>query len=922
MAGLVDHPWKRRFSSSRESLLEGFYRPALMDAVRYWRSTGYFTSRALLQVLDGVEQLVAATPDGRGHGQMRLIAGVFLSRQDVAAIARGALVEQVLGDHLVRTFPFRHVQPGGEDDGALGAELLAWLVDHGHPEIRVALPLHNGQVANDGASFHAKEGIIEDCHGQRLAFTGSVNETPNGWSSNGESFTTFCSWRPGGEEHVDDLEAGFLRLWQNRDPGARTFTLPDAVRRELAIFQPTEGLPRRLKLHVKAPPPAEPQPAPVPVAPSDLDERRRVIWNYVLHGDARDLPGGERVGEATSAVTPWPHQHRAFQRLWQGWPPRLLIADEVGPGKTVQAGLLLRQAWLSGRAKRILVMAPASILKQWQRELRERFALDWPIYTGKALEWQVTPVRPDGLSRPVDRSGWTMESCVLASSHLLRRRDRQREVLAAAPWDPVVLDEAHHARTRREPGGRGAERRRPNTMMQLMEQLRSRTRGLLLLTATPMQVSPLEVWDLLNLLGLPPQWTEETFTHFFQWVEQKNPDDATLANLVPLWRSTVERFGEAPASAWPETLRNSLIKRRKALRALGDRDLLSRRHLDVELRRAVLALARRWTPVQGLISRHSRNLLRAYQQQGAMDLAIGHRHVEDRFLESSVQERTLYDAVEDFISTQYARYAEAGARKRSAVGFVMTIYRRRLASSVAALVSTLEKRLGGQLQQPDEEDVAASEGEDLSGDLPMDAEGVEWGLETLSLQEEHHAVMALLEQARPLVGQESKGDALRRALAALRSEGYRQVMVFSQYTDTVEALKQLLVAAGHTSLMAFTGQGGQFLSTGGVWQPLARDATKQRFREGAASILLCTDAAAEGLNFQFCGALINYDMPWNPMRVEQRIGRIDRIGQRHSDMRIINLHLEDAVETHVHKALKGRIRMFEQVLGTPGRKLP
>ena len=209
MAGLVDHPWKRRFSSSRESLLEGFYKPALMDAVRYWRSTGYFTSRALLQVLDGVEQLVAATPDGRGHGQMRLIAGVFLSRQDVAAIARGALVEQVLGDHLVRTFPFRHVQPGGEDDGALGAELLAWLVDHGHPEIRVALPLHNGQVANDGASFHAKEGIIEDCHGQRLAFTGSVNETPNGWSSNYESFTTFCSWRPGGEEHVDDLEAGF-----------------------------------------------------------------------------------------------------------------------------------------------------------------------------------------------------------------------------------------------------------------------------------------------------------------------------------------------------------------------------------------------------------------------------------------------------------------------------------------------------------------------------------------------------------------------------------------------------------------------------------------------------------------------------------------------------------------------------------------
>ena len=103
---------------------------------------------------------------------------------------------------------------------------------------------------------------------------------------------------------------------------------------------------------------------------------------------------------------------------------------------------------------------------------------------------------------------------------------------------------------------------------------------------------------------------------------------------------------------------------------------------------------------------------------------------------------------------------------------------------------------------------------------------------------------------------------------------------------------------------------------GGVWQPLTREDTKQRFRQGAARIFLCTDAAAEGLNFQFCGALINYDMPWNPMRVEQRIGRIDRIGQQHPKMQVINLHLEGTVETDVYKALKDRIQMFEQVVGT------
>jgi hypothetical protein len=90
---------------------------------------------------------------------------------------------------------------------------------------------------------------------------------------------------------------------------------------------------------------------------------------------------------------------------------------------------------------------------------------------------------------------------------------------------------------------------------------------------------------------------------------------------------------------------------------------------------------------------------------------------------------------------------------------------------------------------------------------------------------------------------------------------------------------------------------------------------KRRFREGSADVLLCTDAAAEGLNFQFCGALVNFDMPWNPMRVEQRIGRIDRLGQRYPDIRIINLHYSDTVEADVYVALRHRIGLFEQVVG-------
>jgi superfamily II DNA or RNA helicase len=909
MTRLRDHNWQESFTSSQDNLLEGFYRPALQDSIRYWRITGYFSSRSLLQVLDGVEQLVLASPDGRGHGQMRLITGFFMSRADLQALGSDQPPEQLLEQQLSQQFPFRDVQPGDGSAADLGAELLAWLVFQGHLEIRVGLPMQEGQISSDGAIFHAKEGVIEDFNGDRLAFTGSINETPNGWTTNYETFDVFCSWK--GEEHrVDAKERHFHRLWQNEDPGVRTFSLPEAFRQQLAIYAPAEGaLPRCLKPFLQDLPALEPEPAGEIVP--DIDERRRIVWSYVLQAAASDLPGAERVGEGTSAVSPWPHQQRAFQRLWQQWPPRLLIADEVGLGKTVQAGLLLRQAWLSGRARRMLVMAPASVLRQWQRELREKFGLDWPIYNGKALTWQETCFRSAGEIRPVDRSSWTAEPFVLVSSHLMRRRDRQRELLEAEPYDLVVLDEAHHARTRRENNSSGGERLRPNTLMQLMQQLRQRTNGLLLLTATPMQVSELEVWDLLALLGMPPEWTEDAFERFFAWVEKENPDEATLAYLAGLWRSSVSAFGEAPGNALPEDLRRSPLRKRKALRALNDTDPLSRRNLSVEIRQASLALAKRWTPVQGLISRHSRNLLRAYKQQGSMDLAIGTRHVDDRFLESSPQERALYDAVEDFISTQYA---QASGQKKSAVGFVMTIYRRRLASSVAALVSTLEKRLAGQQQQL-EEDAAAAEDEDISGEQTFDLEGMQSAFQEASLQGERDAIGVLLDQARPLVGRDSKGAEFLKAIAELQAQGYKQVIVFSQYTDTVDALKELLIGAGHTSLMAFTGRGGEILQKGGIWETLNREATKRKFKQGEADILLCTDAAAEGLNFQFCGALINYDMPWNPMRVEQRIGRIDRIGQTHEQMQIVNLHLDGTVEADVYRALKGRIAMFEQVVG-------
>ena len=247
----------------------------------------------------------------------------------------------------------------------------------------------------------------------------------------------------------------------------------------------------------------------------------------------------------------------------------------------------------------------------------------------------------------------------------------------------------------------------------------------------------------------------------------------------------------------------------------------------------------------------------------------------------------------------------------------MTIYRRRLASSFTALQSTLRKHLDA---------IAGGNQAALTGldeDAPDDELGEEEVLDADEVGDLEREALAAEERAdiEDLLGRiaqlppDSKLASLKRALAELRQDGYEQAMVFTQYADTMDFLRGELQKDSAMKLMCFSGRGGEIPAADGGWRQISRDDAKRRFRDGEAHVLLCTDAAAEGLNFQFCGALVNYDMPWNPMRVEQRIGRIDRLGQRHGIIRIINLHYEDTVETDVYRALRDRIGLFQSVVG-------
>ncbi|MBS0382027.1 MAG: helicase, partial [Proteobacteria bacterium] len=565
-----------------------------------------------------------------------------------------------------------------------------------------------------------------------------------------------------------------------------------------------------------------------------------------------------------------------------------------------------------GRASRILVMAPASVCKQWQVELREKFNLNWPIYDGHMLRWQATPMQPEGRELPVLRTDWHRQPAVIVSSHLLRRQDRFDEVVnQAEPWDLVVLDEAHHAR--RKSAANLAEER-PNALLRLMRDLAPRTPGLVLLTATPMQVHPVEVWDLLALLGLPDGWHARAFLDFFEQVQHPNPSHETLDQIARLFVAAERRFGSLDPAVVQRRLEDvGVIRLRRVLDALRSDAGIPRRMLSVDDRQLALRLARLASPVACLISRHTRALLRRYYERGLITTPIASRRVEDRFLDMSAGEAALYAALEDYITQTYN---QAEQDERSALGFVLTIYRRRLASSTRALVLTLEKHL-----QAVREGSAASDffADDDVEALDSDAEAsddadLDTAKRVALAQEEASEIEVLLRLARSLP-EDTKLGALRVGIDELKNSGYAQVMVFTQFTDTMDLLRESLAGRDDLKLMCFSGRGGEVRTQDGTWRVISRDETKRRFRQGEAHVLLCTDAAAEGLNFQFCGALINYDMPWNPMRVEQRIGRIDRLGQRFPEIRILNLHYEDSIEADVYHALGSRIDLFQSVVG-------
>ncbi len=864
---------------SSDNILESFYVPALARAASYDRSVGYFRSSALAVAARGLSRFINA------GGTVRLLVGAEITPAD-----RDALIGRT---SLDGAFAARLAEGLVTADAVAQRrlEVLAWLAREHRLEVRIAIAIDTLGAPLVGGDhdpyFHEKIGVLRDTGGDGVAFQGSVNESETAWTSNFESFSVYASW-DATSTHYSFWANKFDQHWAGAFSGFRVYPLPEAVRQQLVALAPDQ-------------PPAARDPEEAPAVGDDA-----TVACFVAA--APRLIDSEGLAEATTGVRLYPHQRQVVARLAGQYPRSWLVADEVGLGKTISAGMAVRQLLLSGELRRVLILAPANVCRQWQDELFEKFGLWVP----RLVANKVHGAHPDDVtSLGAGVNPYGLHPVLIASSHLARRPEHQRLVLEAGPYDLLVVDEAHHARRQHA----GESRYRPSRLLQLLDQVHdaAAAKAIWLLTATPMQVSPIELVDLIRLSGLSGPLVEpEAFLRYFAEVA-KTDDQTTAWGWLDWALRATPRLPEGPAEqAVLADIRARLgpvqAERISRFATGGERVAQLVEDLGPGGRLALRDWLRALSPVGQYVTRHSRETLRGYRARGLLDDNLAERDVESVIIPFSAEEQVLYDALDALIDRLMAAHGS-----RRGAGFVLSVYRRRLTSSWAAIGRTLERRLGAERLELNDDLLEEAEEAGPDGMSPGESSRAVDQAHAIPLSPAELAEMRAYVDALAVVS-DSKLDRLRLDLDTARSAGHSTI-VFTQFTDTLDHLRSSLVPAYRSQLATFTGEGGQVFKDVEGWVAINKRDLVEAVRSRQITVLLATDAASEGLNLQAASYLINYDMPWNPMRVEQRIGRIDRLGQARDAVHIRHYFIPGTVEEAVYEALAGRIDDFRELLG-------
>jgi len=538
-------------------------------------------------------------------------------------------------------------------------------------------------------------------------------------------------------------------------------------------------------------------------------------------------------GVSMSRVDPLPHQLEAVYDYLLKLPRvRFLLADDAGAGKTIMAGLLVRELKLRGLADRVLVVCPANLAFQWQRELLEKFGEKFVVMKGADIREQF------GFNQ------WQEQPHVITSLDLAKRDDILPGIRQVR-WNLVIVDEAH--RMSWTPPAKKTER------YALGEMLRDVSDNILMLTATPHKGDP------------------ENFTRFLQLLDRD-----VFADVKSI------------------------------------QDAMERRRAPFYLRRTKEAMV--------------------YFPEPQGDGTWAARRIFTKRIAETVDFRidgdefALYRAVTAFVKRQSACAAESDNPRARAVGFLMALYQRRLASSTHSLLRSLENRAERLDQGLRKAEDAAREAppdiptpEEFEEMEDADRERLEKTLEAMTLTRNADQVRVEIAELRRFAEEAKRVEdaGVEAKLAKLKSllheKGFfdqpkQRLLLFTEFKDTLTYLVRLLREWGFT--VGFI-HGG--MKPGSREEPGSRLYAEQQFRDGDIQILVATEAAGEGINLQCCHILFNYDIPWNPNRLEQRMGRIHRYGQTH-DCLIFNFVATNTIEGRVLQTLLDKLQEIRDAL--------
>lgn len=526
---------------------------------------------------------------------------------------------------------------------------------------------------------------------------------------------------------------------------------------------------------------------------------------------------GGFLSSLASGIIPLPHQLHVLNRAMETNNIRYILADEVGPGKTIEAGMIIRELKSRGLVSRILVVCPTGLVTQWASEMQEKFHEKFQVILPSDYDTirRLTDnddvygqfdqvISPMDSIKPIEKhAGWSEEK-------VEKYNEERIYAIINSGWDLIIIDEAH-----RVAGSSGEVAR-----YKLGNLLAQASPYLLLLSATPHNGKTEPFLRLIRLL-----------------------DADAFPNAKSIVREQVAPF---------------LIRTEKREAIDNNGNLLFKNRITHLV----------------TISWDERNNL----------------------------QRELYEMVSSYVAKTYNK-ALRNRKKNMCLIFLLIIMQRMVTSSTAAIRQSLERRLNVLLEQ--RTCVGDLREEDLD-ELNIE-DGVEDALEAISLDmeleiEELKQIISLAKQAQ-FQNQDAKVEPLLNEIDAILSEDRTQkVIIFTEFVATQTYLQELLVNRGYTVTIL---NGGMSIDE--------RNAAMQEFKT-STSIFISTDAGGEGLNLQFANIIINYDLPWNPMKIEQRCGRVDRIGQQR-DVHIYNFIVGETVENRVREVLEEKLSVILKEMG-------